>query len=317
MVNEISIINSDTLESVLISKYQKPVILDIIDWDSPEISNESYRVPYQIGETFLGSTVGTRNPTITGYIVSEPVDIKSLKSWEEYYNAQEQSIEKTKKLLNKVISIYQDIVISCDGYYLKGRPTQPIVYSYKAEENNEVMCMFSIELKCYNPMFYKDSKFVSLASAEGMFRFPLIMTEETGDEYVVFGEILKKQAVNITNDGDVPSGCVITIKASGGSVTNPSIYNVNKNEGITFYGLRLEDGDTLTINTNIGEESAVHHSLSRSADSSVVANIQKGSKFIQINPGSSLYSYTVQEGEENNVEMGVTYMEWFFNMEKM
>ena len=317
MVEEIKVINAETLESVVISKYSRPFILDSIDWDSPTISPESYRVPFQIGETFSGVTVGLRSPTVTGYIVSENLSINKFNTWQEYYDKQLESIEDTKKKLNRIISIYQDIIIQAGEYYLKAKPAQPVKYSNSESENNEVMCMFSIDINCYNPMFYKDTKHIVLATIENKFHFPLVLTEQEDDEHVVFGSTLKRQAIEINNTGDVPVGGIIEIKVLNGEVNTLNIYNINKNEGIVFYSLEMEAGDTLLINTNIGEESAVHHSLSSQTDKSIVSNIKKGSKFIQIEKGTSFYAYQVNESEENNIEMSIDFTEQFFNMEKM
>ena len=64
--------------------FDSPVfVLDSIDWDSPSISMESYRVPFQIGQTLSGVTVGTRKPTVKGCGVADMGKIGALgKAWE-------------------------------------------------------------------------------------------------------------------------------------------------------------------------------------------------------------------------------------------
>lgn len=317
MVQEIKITNTATSESIIISSLTKPFILTEVDWDSPSVSFSTYRVPYQIGETPSGVTVGTRQPSITGYVVADSVSPSDYAAWDDYYEAQRVQIASNKNILNKVINVYQEVIIEANGYFLKAKPSSPPSYSTKDEENNEVMCLFSLNFTCFQPLFYKEEKVSVLASTTNMLTFPLILTEDSSDEYCVFGEIMKRQSVSIENTGDVPVGCLIEMKASGGEITNPKIYNISTNKGITFYDLTIQDGDSLIVNTDIGEESAIYHSASQLKDTSVVGNIKAGSEFLKISMGSFPYAYEVGEGEENNVDLSIRYTEKYFHLEDM
>ena len=75
MVQEIKIQNTVTGKSLKINKSDRPFILQSVNWDTPAVTMESYRVPFQIGETLSGVMVGTRKPTITGYIVSNKLNL--------------------------------------------------------------------------------------------------------------------------------------------------------------------------------------------------------------------------------------------------
>ena len=125
---------------------------------------------------------------------------------------------------------------------------------------------------------------------------------------------MKRQSVLIENDGDVDCGCVIKIKASGGTVMNPKVYNVNTGDFIGFEDLTLEDGDTLIITTEVREENAIRHIVSENKDVSVVGKILTGSKFIQIEKGSSYYAYEVEEQSKNNVEVSIEFVQKYFNI---
>ena len=314
MIDKIAIRNIENGEEQEISSDNPVFVLDSIDWDSPSISMESYRVPFQIGQTLSGVTVGTRKPTVTGYVVADMSKIEALgKTWEEFFNEQEQQIEESKRKLDKLISVYQDVVIKAGEYFLDARPTQPPKYSTERKENNEVMCFFTLEFECYNPLFYSQGKQISLAETEGLFHFPLIIPPEK----VVFGRIMKRQSVLIENNGDSKVGCIIVIKAVGGTVENPKIYNVNTNDFISFEDVTLKDGDYITINTEIGEENAVKHSIEDSRDISVIGNITYGSKFLQIEQGASYYAYEVGEAYKNNVDVSIEFTEHYFNIKGM
>lgn len=297
-----------------ISSDNSVFVLDSIDWDSPNISMESYRVPFQIGQTLSGVTVGTRKPTVTGYVVADMSKITALgKTWEEFLNEQEQQIEESKLALDKLISVYQDVIIKTGEYSLSARPTQPPKYSTERKENNEIMCLFTLEFECYDPLFYSESKMVDLASITGEFHFPLIIPPEG----VVFGKIMRRQSVLIENAGDSNVGCVITITAVGGQVKNPSVYNVNTGKKIVLEGVTMNDGDTITINTNVGEENVIQHIQSESRDISLIGYVKTGSDYIKIEQGSAYYAYEVDEQYKNNIEVRISYIERYFNIRGM
>lgn len=314
IVNNITITNVQTSETIELNKDGSSVfVLDSIDWDSPNVESETYRVPYQIGETQAGVIVGTRKPLITGYIISDDFDNKGM-TWKQYEQEQIKSIERTKKQLNKLISIYQKVRIRAGEYYLDAIPTQPVKYSTKESENNEVICYFMINLECFeNPLFYKETKVVQLASISGAFHFPLIIPQ-TG---IILGEIQKRASVEIVNDGEAPTGCKIIIRANGGSVVNPSVYNVNTGDFIGFDGGEIYDGDYVTITTETNEENIVYHSKDYQLDVSVVGFLKTGSKFLKIEQGLNYYSYDVDEESINNIEVTIEYEERFFNIEDM
>lgn len=313
MIRQVNLLNVSTGKAINIGG-NKTYFIEEIDWGSPSVSDDTYRVPYQIGESLAGIMVGTRNPTITGYIVADMTNESVLgKTWEEYYRIQEQKIEQSKEELDRFISIYQDVRIEANGYYLDARPIHPPKYSTKEKENNEVLCFFELEFKCYKSMFYQDTKRVKLATTKGLFHFPLIIPPEK----VIFGEVMKRQSIRIENKGDSRVGCVIVIKANGGIVKSPKVYNVNSGEYIGFENVTLENGDYITITTDIGEENAIKHIAETAENFSVVGSITQGSKFIQIQQGSSFYAYDVGEEYRNNIEVSVMFTEKYFNVRGM
>ena len=315
MINKVNILNLVTNKSVDIDKEGTTFILDEVDWDSPSVSMETYRVPFQVGETLAGVMVGTRKPTITGYIIADMSNVDTLgMTWDEYYKIQEQMIEEKKLELDKIISVYQDVLIEANGYYLDARPTQPPKYSNNEMENNQVLCFFQLGFECHRPLFYQGSKTINLATIIGKFHFPLVIPKT---EKLIFGEIMRRQSMGIENNGDANAGCVIKISANGGSVKDPKVYNVNTGDYIGFENVTLQDGDYITITTDIGEENAIKHVADTAEDVSVVGSITKGSKFIQIQQGSSFYAYDVGEEYRNNIEVSVSFTEKYFNLRGM
>lgn len=314
MIKQLSIQNMKTNDILEFVADKPPFIIDTIDWDMSSVSMDSYRVPFQVGTTLSGVTVGTRKPTVTGYITAnlEQEEIIGM-TWKEYFEKQEKAIQENKMKLDKLISVYQDVLIIVGEYFLKARPTQSPKYSTDMKENNEVLCYFSLEFECYNPLFYKGSKHVNLAVISGGFHFPLIIPPEK----IMFGEIFRRQSINIENSGDSDVGCIIRIKANGGVVKNPKIYNVNTNEFLEFDGVTLENGDYITIKTDIGEENAIKHDISTATDISIIGNLKSKSSFFQIKQGSNFYAYSVAEDYVNNIEVSIEFTERYFNLKGM
>lgn len=319
MINTITIINAVTGKEIELGNGDNgKYVLDSIDWDTPAVEQETYRVPFQIGKTLEGVTVGTRKPSLTGYVIADTKGMNPTgTTWDEYLNAQQEQINDNKQELDKVISLHQDVIIQAGEYQIVGRPTQPPKYSSDAIENSEVYCLFTLEFECYNPLFKKDSKIVHFAYTDNKLVFPLILTEDKKDEYVVFGEIAKRTSVLMENTGDVEVGAKIVISAVGGDVKNPSVYNVQTNERISFYDLTISNGDSIIINTEIGEEDIILHHGSTGKEESIIGLLTIDSILFKVLQGEYYYSYEVDETSRNNIEMYIEFTERFYNIRGM
>lgn len=313
MVRGINIRNVVTGESIDITKTSDMFVLDSIDWDAPAVTMNTYRTPFQVGESLSGVTIGKRFPLLTGYVVSRVENVSLTgKTWDEYYALQEEGINQNKKILDKIFNVGEDVVITANGYMLNARPSTPVKYSTYEQENNEVICLFTVSFECFEPMFYRDSVTVDLASVSEAFEFPF----EIPVEGIIFGEIMQRQSVTIENDGDIDVGCEIIVRASGGVVEDPRIYDVYSGEFIEFSGVSLSDGDYIVITTETKEEGAIKHSL-ESGDVSIVGQIVEDSTFLKIRKGSSLYTYQVDEEHQNNVEVSISFTPKYYNIEGM
>lgn len=319
MINSITIINTVTGKEIELGNGDNgKYVLDSINWDTPSVEQEAYRVPFQIGKTLEGMTVGTRKPSLVGYVIADTKGMNPVgTTWDEYLNAQQEQINDNKQELDKVISLHQDVIIQAGEYQIVGRPTQPPKYSTDETENNEVYCLFTLEFECYNPLFKKDLKVVHFAHTDDKLVFPLILTEDKKDEYVVFGEIAKRTSVLMENTGDVEVGAKIVISAVGGDVKNPSVYNVQTNERISFYDFTISNGDSIIINTETGEEDVILHHGSTGNEESIVGLLTIDSILFKVLQGEYYYSYEVDETSRNNVEMYTEFTERFYNIRGM
>ena len=318
MVNSVVFKNLVTGKQIEMHRAQAPYVIESIDWDSPSITPNTYRVPFQIGETLNGIVVGTRKPTLMGYVIADTSSHEyKNKTWNEYYAMQLAEIEKNKKELASCFNVYQNMLISVDGYMLNVRPITPVKYSNDYMSNNDVLCMFSVELECYEePLFYKKSTTVDLATIKGMFHFPMTMTEDATDEFVAFGEIQRGVAKELYNGGDIPIGIVATIEAKGGDVKNPSVYDANTGKGFYFSNYTLKSGNKLIVNTNVGHENVTLHDTSTGEDSIALGYLSVDSEYVQLQQGSTFCIASAVEGSAN-MYVSVTYTDKYFNFETM
>lgn len=320
MIQELQIINKVNGQQLSLARDgSTQYVLDEIDWDVPSVSFSTYRVPFQIGVSLSGVELGTRKPSITGYVVSRVHGREFLgRGWNEFLEAQLQDVEQKKYELNRVINPLQEIRIVVGEYFIEGRPSSAVKFSNKGNENNEVLCMFTIDVDCFSPMFRLDKgKQTVFAQVQPKFRFPWIL-KETGN---IMGVVSRQKIVNVINDGDCDIGGIIKLEAVGGTVQNPTIFNVDTQEQFMIR-LTLDDGDYLLINTKIGEESVIHHDANyfgtgKTKDENVIGDVLEGSSFLQFKQGSNLYGYSVEEGSDVFVNLTIDMDELFLNLKGM
>ena len=320
MIQELQIINKVNGQQLsLAMDGSTQYVLDEVDWDVPSVSFSEYRVPFQIGVSLYGTEIGTRKPSITGYVVSKVHGMEFLgKGWNEFLEAQLQDVEQKKYELNRVINPLQDIRVIVGDYFIEGRPSSAVKFSSKENENNEVLCMFTIDINCFSPMFrLNKGKQTVLAMVQPKFRFPWIL-KETGN---IMGIVSNNKIVNVINDGGCDIGGIIKLEAVVGTVQNPTIFNVDTQEQFMIR-LKLLEGDYLLINTKIGEENVIHHhvnylSTGKSKDENVIADVIEGSTFFQFKQGSNLYGYSVEQGSNAFVNLTIDMDELFFNLKGM
>lgn len=320
MIHELQIINKVNGQQLsLAMDGSTHYVLDEIDWDVPSVSFSTYRVPFQVGVSLSGVELGTRKPSITGYVIST-INGKNFigKGWNEFLEAQLQDIEQKKYELNRVINPLQDIRIVVGDYFIDGRPSNAVKFSNKEDENNEVLCMFKIDIDCFSPMFrLSKGKKTVLAQTHQKLRFPLVLKEKGN----IMGIVSNQNTVNILNDGDCDVGGIIKLEAVGGTVKNPTIFNVGTQEQFMIR-LTLNKGDYITINTRVGEESVTHHyanyfGTGKPKDENAIGYVLEGSSFLQFKQGSNLYGYSVEEGSEVFVNLTIDMDEQFFNLKGM
>ena len=290
MINEI-VIGNGTGDSVTIGNDPSKdydFILDSIDWDTPAITMNTYKIPNQVGASLNGVTVGTRKPVIAGYVVANTKNIDTAGlTWEDYYKKQLEMIEANKEKLNSIISVMRDVVITVNDYALDGRPSLPPKYATDENRNNEVMCYFELNFECFKPLFHTNTS-------------TKLEMPNAGTEYT------------LNNDGQATIGMHITIDFTG-TVENPTFTNVTRGETVKVEKT-FKAGDRIIITTEVGDED-IYIAQGNTQHSHVyLASVD--STFPKLQVGNNRLSFSATNGA-SNMDVNVTYMKEYYTVKEM
>lgn len=136
------------------------------------------------------------------------------------------------------------------------------------------------------------------------FEFPFD-NNSLNEKLIEFGEIERKQECNVFYEGDVETGVLIKGYAYG-TVKNVTIYNIltrgriiiNTDIVETLTGQGIVSGDTVIINTNIGQQNA---QLLRGGTYYNILNAidKRNLEWFVIAKGDNLFTYAAEEGDVN------------------
>lgn len=147
-------------------------------------------------------------------------------------------------------------------------------------------CTIQIEMYCNFP-YWRDAEYMSLTISRILktHHFKLVIPAP-----FPLGVYDLNMTQVYTNDGDVATGCEITIIALG-EVVNPTLY---KADG-TYIGVidKLEANDKVVISTEKGRKF-----INKNGES-IISKIKAGSKFLQIETGDNSFTIDAESGERN------------------
>lgn len=146
-----------------------------------------------------------------------------------------------------------------------------------------------ISIICPRP-YFKDinSLITNFGDISSLFSFPF----EIESDGMELSEITSNVRKSIINNGDVDTGCIIKLFATG-TVVDPVLYNVFTQEHLAFE-FTMQSGDEITINTNPGEKSIT---LTRAGVSSnALGYMTPDSAWFILEPGDNLFTYDAGSG---------------------
>lgn len=149
-----------------------------------------------------------------------------------------------------------------------------------------------ISIICPSPYWVGAAEIVeNISGTVNMFSFPFSIPAAG----VEMSSLVGRGYAMICNDGDEAAGFIATVYARA-TITNPVIYNVVTNEAFRLSG-DLEQGHTLTINTNPGKK-RVTITAPTGAEVNALHRKQPGSVWLQLSPGENYIAYSAQVGSD-------------------
>ena len=138
--------------------------------------------------------------------------------------------------------------------------------------------------------------------------YPLYPVEvdqaDTTNQYIEFASLVYRQEENIPYDGDVPTGVVMRLHATG-EVRNITIYNMDTRERIVISTDRIEAitghdfnaGDDIIITTTRGSKSIeyVHEGISYN----ILNALEKDTDWFMLSKGDNVFAYICEYGTED------------------
>ena len=266
---------------------------DGLDWGYAPATHSTYFYPQQVGEHIAVTNITGREVTITGYVHYIPDEVDRSNYPKSSYNALiHQKILEKKEVLNSLVNPLDFLRIIIGDFYLEGKPTRSIQYGATYEENNEVFCLFVMNIYCANPMFHKViSPSTVVTGSQAGWHFPLSIPN-TGFKFSTRTDYL---VVSIENEGNTAVGGIITIEADG-EVQNPTIEVIETGEKFTIYKT-LQKGEIVQIDTRNSEERGVKGGIEEPTDN-YFKYWDIDNDWIQFGIGSSLVGYSTDNQSE-------------------
>lgn len=200
------------------------------------------------------------------------------------------NIEASRINLYKYFRVKQ----KCKIYYKNGARDVYIEGYVESFEDDFFVQSQEVQISviCYQPFFNAASELVvDLSLTLANFEFPFAI-EEAGRE---FSQKINTYECLLVNEGEVDNGLIVELRATG-TVINPIIYNEDNGE---FFGLNytLQDGDLITINTNVGEKAVT---LTRDGvNSNLINYLQQDSTWMKTVSGDNVFAFACEGDTED------------------
>lgn len=149
-----------------------------------------------------------------------------------------------------------------------------------------------ISIICENPFFVElNDQVTAFGDVVSLFEFPFSIPAEG----IELSQIIKNTRKCILNPGDVDTGLIIELMASG-TVVNPVIYDtINRTQMALKYTMTA--GDKITINTNIGKKGITL--LRNGEESNLLGYMRPDSSWLYLMPGDNVFTYDCENGASN------------------
>lgn len=149
-----------------------------------------------------------------------------------------------------------------------------------------------ISIICPRPYFKGVDELTTMFSdVSKLFEFPFAINKAG----VEVSAVTLNQRKSIVNTGDVETGCIIKLFATG-TVVNPVIYDVLKRTHLKF-NFTLLTSDTIVINTNVGEKAI--ELIRDGVTYNALGYMSQDSSWFTLDAGDNVFTYSADSGNSN------------------
>lgn len=283
MIEQFNLVNTITGENLNFNMINGPIWLESLYVGPVQGINQLYSNPGQDGEQLANTYLGTREVTITAWIVNRNIPL---------------SVQKQQ--LNRFCNPKQPLDIYVDDYKLNFVPSSSIQYAKDPKENNEVMCKFVIMGEAHMPFWTSQEEIESLVSyVEPLWILPFAIPEDG----IVFSVNQPTTSTTITNE-DLPVGCRIIFSANGGSVTKPGIICAETQEQMVI-NHSMTNGEKIIVDTRLGHR-RITGQIGTGSTYNGMRYLDPSSQWITLQIGLNTFFFSAESGSEF-LEVSIMY----------
>lgn len=208
------------------------------------------------------------------------------------------SVDDAKKEILRVVKYKTN----CTLFWSQSDWTRQISGFVESIEMPRFSNAVAMQISLHCPVgYWMDTEYTvqSISSFVDLHKFSLAFPEAG----VPFGRYRNDQTRTVVNGGDVAVGIVCDIIAHGGGVTNPKIYDKNRD----FFGVdvAMDAGDVLSFSTVRGAKTV---SLN---GENVIGKLAVGSRWIVLDTGANEFSLSVESGNLADAYYSIRYRQLY------
>lgn len=304
----IKLINTITFEELTLSDdptLSNEYVLETVDWGVASATSSYVSYMEQLGSDKISSYLGTRDITIDAWVVA----------------SDRREMTRLKKFLNKLINPFNDIDLIYGKYIITFSPDQSIRYAIEIEDNNDIMCKFTIQGTAAIPLFGYIDEIIN--------EFPLSLPikvfamEIPIDKGIPLGLAGYQYERSVINEGDVPMWYELIIEnvSEERQIINPKInvhyVNTALEEVDEFIKLMttLNHGDKIIINSKYGSESIIKID-SEGIITDLITQMTRDSVIFLLEQGENIMTITDDSGQIENIDFIIKYTPLFLEVEE-
>lgn len=289
MISKVSVTNpkGKTLDMILDDPWKSGVIVhSITGLGSGMVDVTSTSLVNADGSIVSGVRMGDRNIVLNlDFLQTETESIEDIRHKVYQYFPPKKTVRLTIQTDNRTLY--------CDGIVEENEPD-----IFSKTENTQ------ISLLCNDPYFYDvGGEEVAFSGSMGTFTFPFSNNSLT-ENLIQFGEIRLDTRAIVTYRGDLDTGILIRIHATG-QTDAITIYNADTYEKMVvdvtklkkLTGQRFDAGDDILISTFSGNKYA--RLLRNGIYTNVISIISKDADWFKISPGDNVFAFATTKGERN------------------